>query len=190
MMVAEAQGKEKVRGCVLFNAAGGLTSFRDEELPWVLRPLWVFVRVVLFGDVFGPGLFKRFSTEENVRSVLSQVRDRRRARDENECCIVCVFVRTDTFNCGCATQLNEGICPLRARTYTSLYLSHFTLPQVYGNKTAVDDELVDILLIPGGDDGAEEVFLKVLRAPAGPSPEQLLPRIQVPIIGIWGVSRL
>jgi hypothetical protein len=72
----------------------------------------------------------------------------------------------------------------------TLCFTHFPiLPQVYGNKTAVDDELVDILLTPGGDDGAEEVFLKVLRAPAGPSPKQLLPRIQVPIIGIWGVSR-
>lgn len=80
MMVAIAQGKEKVKGCVLFNAAGGLTSFRDEELPWVLRPLWVFVRVVLFGDIFGPGLFKRFATEENVRSVLSQVCIRERER--------------------------------------------------------------------------------------------------------------
>jgi hypothetical protein len=59
--------------------------------------------------------------------------------------------------------------------------------QVYGNQTAVDDELVDVLLTPGQDDGAEEVFLKVLRAPAGPSPEELLPRIQVPVIGIWGV---
>ena len=100
MMVAEAQGKEKVKGCVLFNAAGGLTSFRDEELPWVLRPLWVFVRVVLFGDIFGPGLFKRFATEENVRSVLSQVKAEgqigRRTREGNEekivCGACCVFV--------------------------------------------------------------------------------------------------
>lgn len=60
---------------------------------------------------------------------------------------------------------------------------------MYGNETAVDDELVDVLLTPGLDDGAEEVFLKVLRAPAGPSPEELLPQIQVPVIGIWGVSK-
>lgn len=79
---------------------------------------------------------------------------------------------------------------LPAPILTPPSISRFPTPfQVYGNKTAVDDELVDILLTPGGDDGAEEVFLKVLRAPAGPSPEQLLPRIQVPIIGIWGVSR-
>lgn len=73
LMVAEARGAEAVKGCVLFNCAGGLTSFREEELPWVLRPLWIFVRVVLFGDIFGPGLFQRFRTEENVRSVLAQV---------------------------------------------------------------------------------------------------------------------
>lgn len=65
----------------------------------------------------------------------------------------------------------------------------FRASQVYGNETAVDDELVDVLLTPGLDDGAEEVFLKVLRAPAGPSPEELLPQIQVPVIGIWGVSK-
>ncbi|EKU21798.1 alpha beta hydrolase fold protein, partial [Nannochloropsis gaditana CCMP526] len=125
LMVAVARGAETVKGW-------GLTSFREEELPWILRPLWIFVRVVLFGDIFGPGLFQRFRTEENVRSVLAQV---------------------------------------------------------YGNETAVDDELVDVLLTPGLDDGAEEVFLKVLRAPAGPSPEELLPQIQVPVIGIWGVSK-
>lgn len=60
------------------------------------------------------------------------------------------------------------------------------LKQVYGNASAVDDELVQTLLQPGQDDGAEEVFLKVLRAPAGPSPESILPNIQVPIIAIWG----
>jgi len=73
LMVAVARGAETVKGCVLFNCAGGLTSFREEELPWILRPLWIFVRVVLFGDIFGPGLFQRFRTEENVRSVLAQV---------------------------------------------------------------------------------------------------------------------
>lgn len=37
------------------------------------------------------------------------------------------------------------------------------LSQVYGNATAVDDELVQILLLPGQDDGAEEgawLFIK------------------------------
>lgn len=48
LMVTQA-APSKVKGVVLFNSAGGLTSFRDEELPWFLRPLWIFVRVVLFG---------------------------------------------------------------------------------------------------------------------------------------------
>lgn len=30
------------------------------------------------------------------------------------------------------------------------------------------------------------VFLKILRAPAGPSPESILPTIRQPIIAIWG----
>jgi pimeloyl-ACP methyl ester carboxylesterase len=30
------------------------------------------------------------------------------------------------------------------------------------------------------------VFLKILRAPAGPSPESILPDIRCPIIAIWG----
>lgn len=55
LMVAEARGPERVKGACLFNCAGGLTSFRDEELPWYLRPLWIFVRAVLFGGALvGP----------------------------------------------------------------------------------------------------------------------------------------
>ena len=30
------------------------------------------------------------------------------------------------------------------------------------------------------------VFLKVLRGPAGPSPESTLPHVQCPVIAIWG----
>lgn len=52
LMVTQAR-PEQVRGVVLFNSAGGLTSFRDEELPWYFRPIWIFVRVVLFGGERG-----------------------------------------------------------------------------------------------------------------------------------------
>lgn len=121
--------QNKVKGTILFNSAGGMTSFRDEELPWILKPVLWFFRNVIFSDTYGPGTFQRFKTEQNVRQILNQV---------------------------------------------------------YGNKNAVDDELVDMLLAPSDDDGACEVFLKVFRGPAGPSPEALLPTVATPVLALWG----
>lgn len=57
---------------------------------------------------------------------------------------------------------------------------------VYGNPTNVNEELIDILLGPSDDDGAEQVFLKVFAGPPGPTPESVLPNVQCPILGLWG----
>jgi len=57
---------------------------------------------------------------------------------------------------------------------------------VYGDVTNVDDELLEILLGPSEDEGAEDVFLKVFAGPPGPTPESLLPSIQCPILALWG----
>ena len=57
---------------------------------------------------------------------------------------------------------------------------------VYGDTTNVDEELIEILLGPSRDDGAQEVFLKVFAGPPGPTPESLLPDIKVPILALWG----
>lgn len=71
LMVTQA-APSKVKGVVLFNSAGGLTSFRDEELPWFLRPLWIFVRVVLFGGECSMmlGIYIRDLSPRGSRSIM------------------------------------------------------------------------------------------------------------------------
>mmetsp|Transcript_8168 Transcript_8168/g.24588 ORF Transcript_8168/g.24588 Transcript_8168/m.24588 type:complete len:352 (-) Transcript_8168:166-1221(-) len=62
-----------------------------------------------------------------------------------------------------------------------------TLLQVYGNKDAVTDELVDMLYMPAKDENAVEVFIKVLDGPAGPEPENLLQKLDwCPTLVLWG----
>jgi pimeloyl-ACP methyl ester carboxylesterase len=61
-----------------------------------------------------------------------------------------------------------------------------TLRQVYGNREAVTDELVDLLYEPSNDAGAQRVFASILTAPAGPHPAELLPRLARPLLVIWG----
>ncbi|OIP71712.1 MAG: alpha/beta hydrolase [Oscillatoriales cyanobacterium CG2_30_40_61] len=61
-----------------------------------------------------------------------------------------------------------------------------TLNQVYGNKQAITDELVDLLYNPSNDIGAQQVFASILTAPPGPQPSELLPQIQQPLLIIWG----
>jgi pimeloyl-ACP methyl ester carboxylesterase len=61
-----------------------------------------------------------------------------------------------------------------------------TLRQVYGNKQAITDELVELLYTPSNDEGAQKVFAAILTAPAGPHPTQLLPKVKKPLLVIWG----
>lgn len=61
-----------------------------------------------------------------------------------------------------------------------------TLYQVYRNREAVTDELVDLLYQPSCDVGAQKVFASILTAPAGPSPVELLPQVQRPLLVLWG----
>ena len=63
-----------------------------------------------------------------------------------------------------------------------------TLYQVYSDRTAVTDELVDLLYNPSCDPGAQEVFASILTAPPGPSPEELLPKLEFPLLVIWGAE--
>ena len=57
---------------------------------------------------------------------------------------------------------------------------------VYRDTTNVDEELLEILLGPSDDDGAEHVFLKVFAGPPGPTPESILPNVMCPVLAIWG----
>ncbi|MGK7902500.1 MAG: alpha/beta fold hydrolase [Hormoscilla sp.] len=61
-----------------------------------------------------------------------------------------------------------------------------TLRQVYRNREAVTDELVDLLYGPSCDRGAQQVFASILTAPPGPKPTELLPRVKVPLLVLWG----
>ncbi|KST65335.1 alpha/beta fold hydrolase [Mastigocoleus testarum] len=63
-----------------------------------------------------------------------------------------------------------------------------TLYQVYRNREAVTDELVEMLYQPSCDPGAREVFASILTAPPGPSPNDLLPKVDVPLLVIWGAE--
>lgn len=63
-----------------------------------------------------------------------------------------------------------------------------SLMQVYRDRTAVTDELVDILYQPSCDPGAQQVFVSILTAPPGPTPAQLLPKVKCPLLVIWGTA--
>jgi pimeloyl-ACP methyl ester carboxylesterase len=61
-----------------------------------------------------------------------------------------------------------------------------TLYQVYRDRAAVTDELVEMLYAPSCDVGAQQVFASVLTAPPGATPQELLPSIQHPLLVLWG----
>lgn len=61
-----------------------------------------------------------------------------------------------------------------------------TLYQVYRNREAVTDDLIDLIYEPSCDPGAAQVFASILTAPPGPSPVELLPRVQAPLLVLWG----
>ena len=61
-----------------------------------------------------------------------------------------------------------------------------TLYQVYRDRNAVTDELVEMLYQPSCDPGAQRVFASVLTAPAGKTPEELLKQLNLPLLVIWG----
>jgi len=63
-----------------------------------------------------------------------------------------------------------------------------TLYQVYRDRTAVTDELVDLLYTPSCDPGAQQVFASILTAPPGPTPGELLPKVERPLLVIWGAD--
>lgn len=61
-----------------------------------------------------------------------------------------------------------------------------SLKQVYGNREAITDELIDMLYQPACDSGAQKVFASIVTAPAGPRPVELLPSIHQPLLVLWG----
>jgi pimeloyl-ACP methyl ester carboxylesterase len=61
-----------------------------------------------------------------------------------------------------------------------------TLYQVYRDRAAVTDELVEMLYAPSCDPGAQQVFASVITAPPGVQPTDLLPNLQHPLLVLWG----
>lgn len=64
--------------------------------------------------------------------------------------------------------------------------SILTTQGVYGDTRNVNEDLLEILLGPSDDEGAEQVFLKVFAGPPGPTPESVLPGVRCPVLAIWG----
>jgi pimeloyl-ACP methyl ester carboxylesterase len=62
------------------------------------------------------------------------------------------------------------------------------LLQAYGCKTAVTDELVELLLAPARDLGAADVFLAFISYSQGPLAEELLPQLTCPVLILWGAD--
>lgn len=157
LMVTQAR-PEQVRGVVLFNSAGGLTSFRDEELPWYFRPIWIFVRVVLFGGEGGREAVAVLLGLE-ISACLTAIwcgwwldgwvggwqtcwgLGCSRGSALRRTCGRCVTHTGLPCRAGCGLLLLRNVC-----VSVCLLCVPQILSQVYGNKTAVDDELVNILV--------------------------------------------
>ncbi len=61
-----------------------------------------------------------------------------------------------------------------------------SLKQIYCQRSAITDELVEMLYRPSCDPGAQKVFGAILSAAPGPRPQELLPQVQVPLLVLWG----
>lgn len=61
-----------------------------------------------------------------------------------------------------------------------------TLNQVYLDKTAVTEQLVEDIYRPSCDSGAAQVFASVFKSPRGETVDQLLQQITCPLLLLWG----
>ncbi|MFN3926772.1 MAG: alpha/beta fold hydrolase [Pseudanabaenaceae cyanobacterium] len=61
-----------------------------------------------------------------------------------------------------------------------------TLCQVYLDKTAVTDRLVEEIYAPSCDQGAAEVFASVFSTPQGAKVDELLTQMSCPLLLLWG----
>jgi len=61
-----------------------------------------------------------------------------------------------------------------------------TLEQVYVDKSAVTDQLIEEIRRPSGDPGAAQVFASVFKSRQGEKVDELLARLQAPLLMLWG----
>ena len=80
--------------------------------------------------------------------------------------------------------------PLIYRAFASRGTIQSVLTQggIYKDTKHVDEDLLDMLLAPTSDPGAQQVFLSVFGGPAGPTRESLLEKIKMPILALWGAD--
>jgi len=62
------------------------------------------------------------------------------------------------------------------------------LQEIYTNKAAVDDALIDSIRAPAQNPKAVDVFVKILTGDPGLSPDKLMPLVRCPVKMIWGDS--
>jgi pimeloyl-ACP methyl ester carboxylesterase len=61
-----------------------------------------------------------------------------------------------------------------------------TLEKVYLDSSAITDQLVEDIYRPSCDEGALQVFGSVFKSPQGEKVDQLLQKMQCPLLNIWG----
>jgi pimeloyl-ACP methyl ester carboxylesterase len=61
-----------------------------------------------------------------------------------------------------------------------------TLEQVYVDRTAVTERLIDEIRRPADDPGAVQVFAAVFKAPRGEAIDALLAKLRCPLLMLWG----
>lgn len=61
-----------------------------------------------------------------------------------------------------------------------------SLRQVYRNRAAITEELVEMIYTPACKPTAQKVFAAIVTAPPGPKPSDLLPNIHQPLLVLWG----
>ncbi|EKQ68064.1 putative hydrolase or acyltransferase of alpha/beta superfamily [Leptolyngbyaceae cyanobacterium JSC-12] len=62
------------------------------------------------------------------------------------------------------------------------------LQKAYLCREAVDDELIDLLMLPANDPGAPDVFIAFTGYSQGPLPEDLLEKLPCPALILWGTQ--
>jgi pimeloyl-ACP methyl ester carboxylesterase len=60
------------------------------------------------------------------------------------------------------------------------------LEKVYKDPSRVDDTLVNSICDAACREGAFRAFVNILTGPAGPRPEELMPRVECPMLILWG----
>lgn len=75
------------------------------------------------------------------------------------------------------SRVSDDALSCGSNILTAFFFSHFL--QCYHDTSQVTDELVQIILNPGLQPGAADIFLEFICYSGGPLPEELLPRVKV-----------